>query len=119
MVIFWSMICVGRLLVFLNFPPYILKANKFAEPPFQSKKLRKKCVNPGVIFGPFEVILSHFWAILGHFGSYLVHFGQFWVIFGYFWAISWHFWTNLWKVQFFCGSVGVVGLAFRMYDTIS
>ena len=28
---------------------YILKAKKFAEPPFQSKKrLRKNCINPGV-----------------------------------------------------------------------
>ena len=34
------------------------------------KKLRKKCVNPGVIFGPFGVILGNFWAILDHFGSF-------------------------------------------------
>ena len=72
MVIFWSMICVGRLLVFLNFPPYILKANKFAEPPFQSKKLRKKCGSFlghlgsfGVILGPFGVIFGSLWAIFG------------------------------------------------------
>ena len=50
--------------------PYILKAKKFVEPPFQSKKLRKKCVNPGVIFGPFGVIVGHFGSFLGHFGSF-------------------------------------------------
>ena len=79
------------------------------------KKLRKKCVNPGVIFGPFGgnfgpfwvifgpfwIILGHSRAILGHLGSYLGHFGPFWIIFGHFWAILWHFWTNLRKIQFF------------------
>ena len=49
---------------------YILKAKKFAEPLFQSKKLQKKCVNPGVNFGPFGVILGNFWAILDYFGSF-------------------------------------------------
>ena len=54
--------------------------------------MRKKCINPGVIFGPFGVILGHFgsfwvilgpyWAILGHLGSYLGHFGSFLGIFG-------------------------------------
>ena len=68
--------------------PYILKAKKFAEPPFQSNKIAEKV-----------------WVILGHS----------WVIFGHFWAISWHFWTNLRKVKNFCGPVGVAGLAFRMY----
>ena len=56
---------------------YILKAKKFAKPPFQSKKLRKNCVNPGVIVGPFGVILSHFGSLFGHFGSYLGHFRSF------------------------------------------
>ena len=40
--------------------PYILKAKKFAELLFQSKKIAEKCVNPGVIFGPIGVILGHF-----------------------------------------------------------
>ena len=55
---------------------YILKAKKFAEPPFQSKKMRKKCINPGVIFGPFGVILGHFGSFLGHFGSFLDKFAE-------------------------------------------
>ena len=59
---------------------YILKAKKFAEPAFQSKKKLREKVR--VIFGPFWVILGPFWAFLGHFGSYLCHFGSFWVIFG-------------------------------------
>ena len=46
--------------------------------------VKKKCVNPGVIFGPFWIILGQIWATLGHF-----------------WAILWHFWTNLRKVQIF------------------
>ena len=49
---------------------YILKVKKLTEPLFQSKNLRKKCVNPGVIFGPFGVlwaILGHFWATFGSF----------------------------------------------------
>ena len=52
---------------------YILKAKKLAEPPFQSKKIAEKRVNPGIIFGPFGVILGHlghYWAILDHFGSF-------------------------------------------------
>ena len=70
---------------------YILKAKKFAEPPFQSKKIVEKV---RVIFGPFWAFLGHFghfWAILGHicatlghFGSFLGHLGSFWVIFGHF-----------------------------------
>ena len=91
---------------------YILKAKKFAEPPFQSKKIAEKV---WVLFGPFWVILGHSWAIWGHLGSYLGHFGPFWVIFGHFWAILWHFWTNLRKVQFFCGILNPAILAFRMY----
>ena len=43
---------------------YILKAKKFAEPPFQSNKLRK-------IVGPFWVIFGLLWAILGHFWAKL------------------------------------------------
>ena len=63
---------------------YILKANKFADPPFQSTNIAEKC------------------------GSFLGHFGNFWDIFvpllaisGHFWAILWHFWKKLRKVQFF------------------
>ena len=55
------------------------------------KKLRKKCVNPGVIFGPFGVILGHFGSFLGHFGSFWVILGPFWVIFGSLWAILGNF----------------------------
>ena len=39
-----------------------------------NKKLRKKCANRGVIFGPFGVIFGPF---LGHFGSFLGHFVAF------------------------------------------
>ena len=42
---------------------YILKAKKFAEPPFQPKKIAEKVQ---VIFGPFWVILGPFWTFLGH-----------------------------------------------------
>ena len=41
---------------------YILKAKKFEEPPFQSKKIAEKV---RVIFGPFSVILGPFWVIFG------------------------------------------------------
>ena len=75
--------------------PYILKAKKFAEPLFQSKKIAEKVRKSGrhfwaiwgncgpfwVIFGPLWIILGHSRAILGHLGSYLGHFGPFWVIF--------------------------------------
>ena len=57
---------------------YILKAKKFAEPPFQSKK------NSGKSAG-------YFWAILGHFGSFLGHFGHFWAILGHICATLCHF----------------------------
>ena len=74
--------------------------------------MRKKCVSPGVIFGPFGGNFGPFWdifgpcwTILGHLGSYLGHFGAFWVI-------SWNIWTNLRKVQIFCGICRI--LAFRM-----
>ena len=53
--------------------PYILKAKKFAKPLFQSKKMRKKCVNPGVIFGPFGVIVS----IALYYISLLIGFGKY------------------------------------------
>ena len=72
---------------------YILKAKKFAKPPFHSKKLQKKCVYPGVIFGPFggncgpfRVIFEPLWIILGHSRAILGHFGSFGVIFGPLWA---------------------------------
>ena len=84
---------------------YILKAKKFAEPPFQSKNIAEKV---RVIFGPFWVIFGHSWAILGHICATL----------GHFWAISWHFWKKLRKSSIFCGPVGVAGLAFRMYASI-
>ena len=42
---------------------YILKAKKFAEPLFQSKKFAEKVRKSG---RPFWAILGHFWAILGH-----------------------------------------------------
>ena len=44
--------------------------------------MRKKCVNPGIIFGPFGVILGHCRATLGHFGSFFAIFGPFCGIFG-------------------------------------
>ena len=45
---------------------YILKAKKFAEPLFQSKKFAEKMRELGH-FGPFWLIFCHFWAILWHF----------------------------------------------------
>ena len=47
--------------------PYILKAKKFAEPPFQLKKIAEKVCKSG----------RHFWAILGNFGSFLGNFRSF------------------------------------------
>ena len=84
---------------------YILKAKKFAEPPFQSKKIAEKV---RVLFGPLWVILGHSWATLGHFGSFLAIFGPFRGIFGQICG----------KFNLFCGSVGVAGLAFRMYASM-
>ena len=66
--------------------PYILKAKKFAEPLFQSKKIAEKVRKSGrhfwaiwgncgpfwVIFGPLWIILSHSRVTLGHFGSFSV-----------------------------------------------
>ena len=46
---------------------YILKAKKFAKPPFQSKKIAEKLRKSG----------RHFWVIWGNFGSFLGHFGLF------------------------------------------
>ncbi len=51
---------------------YILKAKKFAEPPFQSTK----------IAGNFRAILGHSWAILGHIWATLGHLESFLAIFG-------------------------------------
>ena len=74
----------------------------------------KKCVNPGVIFGPFGgncgpfwVIFGPLWIILGHLGSYLGHLGPFCAFSA----------KKLRKIQFFSGPVGAMGLAFRMYAT--
>ena len=44
------------------------KSKKVCGTAFSVNKLRKKCVNPCVIFGPFGVILGHFGSFLGHFG---------------------------------------------------
>ena len=46
---------------------YILKAKKFAEPLFQSKKFAEKVRKSG----------RHFWAIWGNFWAILDHFGLF------------------------------------------
>ena len=73
---------------------YILKAKKFAEPLFQSKKIAEKVRKSGRHFwaiwgnfGPFWVIFGPFWIILGHSRVILGHFRPFWVIFGPLWAI--------------------------------
>ena len=81
--------------------PYILKAKKFAEPPFLKNFLRKSA-------GHFWAILGHIWATLRHFGSFLAIFGPFCGIFGRIFR----------KFIFFCRIVGVRILAFRMYDLI-
>ena len=73
--------------------PYILKAKKFAEPLFQSKKIAEKVRKSG----------RHFWAIWGNCGP-------FWVIFGPLWIILGHFVAFLDKFAessiFFAGSLG-------------
>ena len=78
-----------------------------------------KCINPGVIFGPFGGNCGPLWIILGHSRAMLDHFGPFgvifrplWVIFGQFCGI---FGQICGKLNFFCGPVGVAGFAFRMY----
>ena len=75
--------------------PYILKAKKFAELPFQSKNIAEMCGSFLGHFGSFWVILEPFWVIfvplwatLGQFGPF---FGPFCGIFG----------TNLRKLQIF------------------
>ena len=71
---------------------YVLKAKKFAEPAFQSKKsCGKKC-------GSF----------LGHFGSFSGNFGPFWPCLG-------HCMAFLDKFAESSNFFGVAGLAFRMY----
>ena len=55
MILIFVMIIVMMLIIVVA---YILKAKKFAESPFQSKKLLKKCGSFLVYFGSF----------LGHFG---------------------------------------------------
>ena len=70
------------MVIILRSDPYILKAKKFAEPPFQSKQ------NCGKSAG-------HFWAIWGHLGSFFDNLGPFWVIFGHIWATLGHFWPFL------------------------
>ena len=67
---------------------YILKANKFAEPPFQSTNIAEKV---RVIFGPFWVILGPFWVI----------FGPLWAILGHFWPFLGQIAENLRNVQIF------------------
>ena len=52
------------------------KSEKVCGTAFSVKKnLRKKCVNPGVIFGTFGVILGYFGSFLGHV-LVLILFGQ-------------------------------------------
>ena len=71
---------------------YILKAKKFVEPLFQSKKIAEKVRKSG---RHFWTILGHFWATLDHYRAILGHFGPFWVIFGPLWAILGNFWPFL------------------------
>ena len=71
--VFPGWVANDRSVVSITPESYILKAKKFAEPLFQEKNLRKKCENPGVIFGPFG----------GNFGPFWVFFGQFWIILGH------------------------------------
>ena len=61
---------------------YILKAKKFVELPFQSKKKIEGSFfgHFGSFlghFGPFWAILGHIWATVGHLGSFLGHFVAF------------------------------------------
>ena len=56
------------------FGPYIIKAKKFAKPPFQSKKIAG---NFWAILGHSWAILGHIWAILGHIWPFLGHLGAF------------------------------------------
>ena len=91
--------------------------------------LQKKCVNPGVIFGPFEVIWGNFGSFLGHFGLFWVILGPYRAILGHIWAILGHF-GSFWaifgpfraifgqicrKFKFVCGIFNPTILAFRMY----
>ena len=99
---------------------YILKAKKFAEPPFQSKKIAEKVRKFGRHFwgiwgnfgsflghfGSFWVILGPCWTILGHLGSYLGHFGAFWVIFG---PLRGIFEQICGKFNLFAGPLGSLG----------
>ena len=92
--------------------PYILKAKKFAKPPFQSnffaEIVRKYGHHFWVVwgnFGPFWIILGHSRVIVGHLGPFWVIFGPLWAILIHFWAILWHFWANLRKANFFAGSL--------------
>ena len=71
------------------------KSEKVCGTAFSDKKLRKKCVNPGIIFGSFDVILGHFGSFLGHFGSFWVIIGPFWAIWGHIWVIFGPLWIIL------------------------
>ena len=91
--------------------------NNFWPQPIHSKSekvcgtaysLKKNCEKVRAIFGPFWVLLGHFgpfWVTLGHFGSFFAILGPFRGFFGQICG----------KFKFFCGPVGVAGLAFRMY----
>ena len=68
-----------------NIETYILKAKKFAEPFFQSKKFMEKVRKSG----------RHFWAIWGNFGPFWVIFEPFWIILGHCRAILGHIRTTL------------------------
>ena len=64
---------------------YILKAKKFVEPLFQSKKIAGKVRKSG----------RHFWAIWGNFGPFWITLRHFWAILGHIWDILGPFWPFL------------------------
>ena len=76
----------------------------------------QKLADPADISVLFFSAGANFWAILGHFW---VISGPFWVIFGHFLGHCVAFLDKFAEISnFFCGPVGVLGLAFRMYDKI-
>ena len=77
------------------FKPYILKAKKFVEPPFQLKKIAEKVRKSGCHFWAILGNFGPFWVFLGYFGPFWVILGPFGVIFGPLWAILGNFWPFL------------------------